>query len=103
MRVEPCVWFRLDRTCMCVYSYGSFLFLSIYRRIKMPKECIIKKAEIDELIEDDFAAVITAIAEECESCSSDMGTVMGRPELGDAYDRVAAAIRNLIKVGEASE
>jgi len=69
----------------------------------MPKECIIKKAEIDELIEDDFAAVITAIAEECESCSSDMGTVMGRPELGNAYDRVAAAIRNLIKVGEASE
>lgn len=69
----------------------------------MPKECIIKKAEIEELIEDDFAAVLTAVADECESCGSDMGTVIGRPELGDAYDRVAAAIRNLIKVGEAAE
>jgi hypothetical protein len=61
----------------------------------MPKECIVQKSEINDLIEDDFAAVLSAVADQCEQFSNDIGTVLGHPELGEALLRVARAVHHL--------
>jgi len=69
----------------------------------MPKKCIVQQHEIDDLIIDDFNAVLTAVKLECVASGSDMGSVLSHPELGNAYDAVVRAIAHLQIVGQEAE
>lgn len=72
-----------------------FLFLLLLE-LMMPKECICQQSDINDLIEDDFAAVLSAVADQCEDFSNDMGTVLGHPtKLGEALMQVARAVHHL--------
>jgi hypothetical protein len=56
-----------------------------------------------DIVEEHFGLICEALANECESLSSDMLFVLENPKAADAAEAVAKSLRDLIRAGKDGE
>ena len=68
------------------------------------EKCIVARQIIEEMIESHFAEVLAAVADECESLTSDMGFVFGSEDAFiAAIETVSESIRKALEIGRRAE